>query len=248
MLKVESLVTRHGQVEALHGVSFSVDEREVVAIIGANGAGKSTLLGSIAGLYPPAAGRVEVAGQDLTGRPAEEVVRHGVSLVPERRQVWSDLTVRENLVLGAYPRRPLPAREVAREMEEILQIFPALADKLNRLAGLLSGGEQQMLAIGRSLMARPRLLLIDELSLGLAPLITRQILETLVRLRNLRGTTVVMVEQNARAALTVADRGLVLERGELVLEGPAADLLRDPRIQGAYLGQKQSQQAEIVTG
>jgi branched-chain amino acid transport system ATP-binding protein len=234
MLQVEGLDAYHGRIQALQGVGFTARPGEITAILGANGAGKSTLMSCLAGLHAPSAGRVLLEGQEVTGLPAEEVVRRGICLVPERRQVFDGLTVRENLMLGAYSRRK--GLDFGGEIERVLRVFPALADKLGRLAGTLSGGEQQMLAIGRGLMAGPRVLLIDEMSLGLAPLIIQEILRILARLREESGTTILLVEQNARAALKIADRALVLERGRVVLEGRPEELLRDERVQAAYLG------------
>ncbi len=234
MLRVDQLDAHYGRIQALRSVSFAVRPQEIMAVIGANGAGKSTLMACIAGLHRPSGGRIEVDGAMIHGQPAEEVVRRGISLVPERRQVFEGLTVRDNLILGAYSRRR--ELKVEEELERVLQFFPALSDKLSRLAGALSGGEQQMLAIGRGLMARPRVLLIDEMSLGLAPLIVQELLRILARLRGEEGTTIVMVEQNARAALKVADRAIVLERGRVVLEGTPDELLKEERVQAAYLG------------
>ncbi len=236
MLRVERICTSHGRVQVLHEVSLAVNPGEIVAIIGANGAGKSTLMGSISGLYPIQSGQILLEGKPVHGLSAEQVVGRGISLVPEGRQVFYGLTVRENLVLGAYPRRGVRVDEVRADIEMVLDLFPPLRNLLGRLAGYLSGGEQQMLAVGRGLMGRPRVLLIDELSLGLAPLVVQDLLKTMVRLRDERGTTILMVEQNARAAMKVADRCLVLERGQVVAQGTSQELLADPRLEAAYLG------------
>jgi len=230
MLEVSGLVTRYGAVEALRGVSLEVREGELVCLLGANGAGKSTLLKSIVGLLMPARGRVAFEGRDITGRAPEAILRAGIALVPERRRVFGALTVRDNLLLGGYA-QPRPAAELG----HVESLFPVLRIRARQLAGTLSGGEQQMLAIGRALMGRPRLLLCDEPSLGLAPLITREILRLLAELPA-RGTTVLLVEQNARLALGLARRAYVLETGTITLEGPAAALRQNAELKAAYLG------------
>ncbi|MCC7105550.1 MAG: ABC transporter ATP-binding protein [Chloroflexi bacterium] len=236
MLRVEDLVACYGQIAALKGVSPWVDRGEIVAIIGANGAGKTTLLSAISGLLLPRRGRLWLDGQEITGLPAERVVSLGIAHVPERRQVFASLSVEENLLLGAYHRlRHEPGRQIRSTMDEMMALFPALAERKRQLAGTLSGGQQQMLAIARGLMARPRLLLLDEPSLGLAPMVAREIFETIRALPE-RGAAVMLVEQNAHAALRLASRGYVLETGNVVLSGPAAELLSDPRVRGAYLG------------
>ncbi len=235
MLLVRGLETCYGRIQVLRGVTLSVNPGEIVAIIGANGAGKSTFLNTVAGLHPPLAGEVLLEGRPVHGLPAEEVVRRGISLVPERRQVFDALSVADNLLLGAYHRYRRSGKELSGDIARIFEVFPFLRGKERRLAGTLSGGEQQMLAIGRGLMARPKLLLLDEPSLGLAPLVVREILRILVELKR-NGTTILLVEQNARAALRVADRVCVMERGRIVLQGTADELLRDVRVQHAYLG------------
>lgn len=235
MLEVRGLETFYGRIQVLRGVSLEVRQGEVVSLIGANGAGKSTLLGTIAGLLAPRAGEVWLDGKNLAGRPAEEVVRAGISLVPERRQVFNDLTVRENLLLGAYHRFRRDRNQVEKDVREVLRLFPPLAGKEDHLAGGLSGGLQQMVAVGRGLMSRPRILMLDEPTLGLAPLIIRSIMEIILQLRE-AGTTILLVEQNARVALKVADRLYVLERGAITLSGTPEELLRDERIHAAYLG------------
>ena len=230
MLEVTDVVTRYGAVEALRGVSLSVRAGELVCLLGANGAGKSTLLKSIVGLLPPARGRVVFEGVDVTGRSPDVILRAGIALVPERRRVFGALSVRDNLLLGGYAQ---PRADAG--LEEIQQLFPVLRARASQLAGTLSGGEQQMLAIGRALMGRPRLLLCDEPSLGLAPLVTQEIMQLLAALPA-RGTTVLLVEQNAGMALRIAQRGYVLETGMITLEGPAADLLGNAELKAAYLG------------
>jgi branched-chain amino acid transport system ATP-binding protein len=230
LLEVTDVVTRYGAVEALRGVSLSVRAGELVCLLGANGAGKSTLLKSIVGLLPPAQGRVVFEGVDVTGLSPDVILRAGIALVPERRRVFGALSVRDNLLLGGYAQ---PRADAG--LEEVQQLFPVLRARASQLAGTLSGGEQQMLAIGRALMGRPRLLLCDEPSLGLAPLVTQEIMRLLAALPA-RGTTVLLVEQNAGMALRIAQRGYVLETGMITLEGPAADLLGNAELKAAYLG------------
>ncbi len=237
MLEVSGLSARYGAVEALRGVSLEVRAGEIVSLIGANGAGKSTLLRSIAGLLPPAAGHVRFGDRDLTGRPSEEILRAGIALVPERRRVFTALSVLDNLRLGgwALARGRDFRQRVEAGLEEAYGLFPVLRQRRQQLAGTLSGGEQQMLAIGRALMSRPRLLLCDEPSLGLAPLVVGEIMRLLQTLR-VRGTTILLVEQNARMALRAADRAYVLEAGRVALSGPGPALLEDERLKAAYLG------------
>jgi branched-chain amino acid transport system ATP-binding protein len=237
MLEVRELVTRYGAVEALRSVSLDVAQGEMVTLIGGNGAGKSTLLKTIAGLLAPSSGRILLDGHPVHGRAPETLLRAGVALVPERRRVFAELTVRDNLRLGAYSLR---SRDAFRErldarLAQMHGLFPVLRERGGQLAGTLSGGEQQMLAIARALMSGPRLLMCDEPSLGLAPLVTAEIMRLLTRLRR-DGTTVLLVEQNARAALRIADRAYVLETGEITLSGRAADLLDDQAVKVAYLG------------
>ena len=228
---------RYGAVAALRDVSLEVRAGELVALIGANGAGKSTLLRAIAGLVAPAAGRVALDGRDVTGQAPEAMIRAGVALVPERRRVFAPLTVLDNLELGGYalPRGRDFRSRLEAGVEEAYRLFPVLRRRRDQLAGTLSGGEQQMLAIGRALMTRPRLLLCDEPSLGLAPLVVAEIMRLLSTLRE-AGTTILLVEQNARMALRSADRAYVLEVGSVVLSGAAADLLEDDQLKAAYLG------------
>ena len=237
MLEVSGLSARYGPVEALQGVSLEVRAGEMVALIGANGAGKSTLLRVITGLLAPAAGRVRFDGRDLTGRRPEEILRAGIALVPERRRVFAGLTVLDNLRLGGYSlaRDRAFRGRLETGVEETYRLFPVLRQRRGQLAGTLSGGEQQMLAIGRALMSRPRLLLCDEPSLGLAPLIVHEIMRLLAGLRD-AGTTILIVEQNARMALRAADRAYVLETGRVVLSGAGAALLEDDQLRVAYLG------------
>ena len=231
LLSVESLDVRYGAIHALRGVSFEVKAGEIVSLIGSNGAGKSTLLRAISGLLRPSAGRILLRGIDVTRHAPEAIVALGCSHVPEGRRIFANLTVRENLQMGAWPRR---AGE-AQGLERVFALFPRLRERLAQPGGTLSGGEQQMLAIGRALMAGPKVLLLDEPSLGLAPLLVRQIFE-IVREINAQGTTVVLVEQNAHQALGIARRAYVLETGTLAISGDAADLARDPRVRRAYLG------------
>jgi branched-chain amino acid transport system ATP-binding protein len=234
MLKLESVKVSYGAIEAVKGVSLEVRAGEVVTIIGANGAGKSTLLKSIVGLEPVAGGRILIDGQDCTRVPAHRRVGLGVAMSPEGRGVFADQTVRENLLLGAYTRRRDPAAveaAIAREFDR----FPRLRERQHQLSGTLSGGEQQMLAIARALMSEPRLLLLDEPSLGLAPLIIKDIFAAIRQLRE-SGLTILLVEQMARQALGVADRAYVLETGRITLEGSGCVLLNDPKVKAAYLG------------
>ncbi|MFL6073761.1 MAG: ABC transporter ATP-binding protein [Mycobacteriales bacterium] len=237
LFAVEGLVARYGAIEALHGVDLSVAAGEAVAVIGPNGAGKSTLLATAAGLHPVAGGRLWWEGREVSRWPAERRVRAGMALVPEGRRVFAGLSVRDNLILGGYGRRRHRAT-VRSTLDEVFDLFGRLADRRGQLAGTLSGGEQQMLAIGRALMGGPRLLLLDEPSLGLAPLAVREVVEALVALVA-RGVPLVLVEQNAAAAFTVAGRGYLLERGAVTAAGPVAELRGDPRVQAAYLGQRE---------
>ena len=232
LLRVEGLEVRYGAIQALRGVGFEVHAGEIVTLIGSNGAGKSTLLRAVSGLLRPSAGRIQLEGIDITGRKPEAIVALGCSHVPEGRRIFANLSVLENLQMGAFPKRGGEAEN----LERVFALFPRLRERLTQPAGTLSGGEQQMLAISRALMAEPLLLLCDEPSLGLAPLLVQQIF-AILREINQQGTTVVLVEQNARQALRVAQRAYVLETGALVLSGAAADLARDPRVRAAYLGE-----------
>jgi branched-chain amino acid transport system ATP-binding protein len=233
LLEVTDLHVRYGSVQALHGISLRVEEGEVVTILGANGAGKTTTLMAVSGLVRAAQGSIRLGETALHRLPAHKVVAQGVAQVPEGRRVFGTLTVQENLNLGAFTCRD--ATRVRANQDWIYQLFPVLAERRSQLAGTLSGGEQQMLAIGRALMGSPRVLLLDEPSLGLAPLLVKAIFRTIQEI-NASGVTVVLVEQNARAALKLAHRGYVLEVGRVALEGAAVDLLGDPRVQSAYLG------------
>jgi branched-chain amino acid transport system ATP-binding protein len=233
MLSIENLVVRYGEIEALRGVSLEVRAGETVALMGANGAGKTSLLRAISGLARPAAGAVWFADEAIHGLAAEEIVRRGLVHLPEGRAVLVTLTVRENLLLGAHLRRD--AAGIRHDLDGVLARFPALAARLGQQAGTLSGGEQRMLALARALMARPRLLMLDEPSLGLAPRLVTEVFRVLQGLRA-EGRTILLVEQNARQALRCADRAYVLETGSIALGGPAAGLLEDPRVQAAYLG------------
>ncbi len=238
MLRVQSLRAGFGRVEVLSGVSLHVDPGEIVALIGANGAGKSTLMNAIAGIVPPWSGSVTFEKADIARRPAEAIATTGLVLVPEGRQIFSDMSVAENLLLGAYARLRSRARaEVAVDRESVYGLFPILRSRSSQPAGTLSGGEQQMLALGRAMMGKPRLLMLDEPSIGLAPLVVRSMMDTVLALRG-RGTTILLVEQNARAALSIADRGYVMEAGRIVLEGSARDLSDNRDVQRAYLGRE----------
>ena len=234
MLEVSDLHSGYGTEEVLHGVSLRVDEGEIVSILGANGAGKTTTLLTISGLVRPTRGAVRFLGEDLHTLPSHEVVRRGLAQSPEGRRVFGVLSVQENLRLGAFTVSDEDAAE--RTLEWIFELFPRLHERRNQFAGTLSGGEQQMLAIGRALMAQPKLLLLDEPSLGLAPLLVKSIFQT-IRSINERGVTILIVEQNARAALKLATRGYVLELGRVVMEDTAQSLLANPSVQAAYLGQ-----------
>ncbi|MEN6305604.1 MAG: ABC transporter ATP-binding protein [Armatimonadia bacterium] len=235
MLTLSGLNVHYGRLHVLKGVSLHVNEGEVVALLGANGAGKTTTLRAICGLLRPATGTIAFAGQKIAGVATDRLVRMGITQVPEGRQIFGPLSVHDNLLLGAYTRLRARDRGVEQDLQRIYDLFPILNDFRARRGGSLSGGQQQMLAMGRALMARPRLLLLDEPCLGLAPLVARQIMETITRLRE-EGTTILVVEQNARAALKVADRGYVMETGKVVLEGSADELLRNRDVRRAYLG------------
>jgi branched-chain amino acid transport system ATP-binding protein len=236
MLRIRNLKCFYGRIRAVSGVSLSVRPGEIIALIGANGAGKSTLLNAICGLHSQWNGEILFEKGSLSGLKPPDIVRKGISLVPEGRMLFPPLSVIDNLKLGAYVRyRKKEHQEIAGDLETVLEMFPVLRERMKQPAGMLSGGEQQMLAIGRALMARPRLLLLDEPSMGLAPFLVRLILEVLVQLKG-QGMTVLLVEQNARAALQIADRGYVLENGKVILEGNASELLTDHDVKRAYLG------------
>lgn len=234
MLLVDNIRAAYGAIEVLHGISLRVEQGEIVTLIGANGAGKTTTLTCISGLHKPKSGRVLLEGRDLVPVPAHDVVRLGLAHSPEGRRVFPRLSVAENLELGAYIRNDKAG--ITADYERIYGLFPVLRERMTQLAGTLSGGEQQMLAVGRAMMARPRLLLLDEPSLGLAPLIVQRIFEVILEL-NRQGTTILLVEQNARMALKIAHRGYVLETGQVIAEGTGSALLADPKVQAAYLGE-----------
>ena len=232
MLSVENLTSRYGRIEVLHGVSLAVAEGEIVTLVGSNGAGKTTLLRAISGTQPTAGGSIRFAGEPIDRLKPHRRVRRGIAQVPEGRQVFAPLTVDDNLRLGAVTRRD---REIGASLDEIYSTFPALAEKRHVQAGTLSGGQQQMLAIGRALMARPRLVLLDEPSMGLAPRLVEQIFSIIGDFKR-RGLTVLLVEQNAQAALAIADRGYVIETGRINVSGTGRALLADERVRAAYLG------------
>ncbi|NNV07566.1 ABC transporter ATP-binding protein [Geobacillus sp. C56-T2] len=236
MLTIRNVHVHHDHLHVLKEIDLQVREGEIVAVIGANGAGKSTLLGTIAGLYVPSKGEILFEGEPLPYGKVERIVEKGVCLVPERRQIFDGLSVKDNLLLGAYRRYRHDRREVKYDYEQVLELFPKLKTMLDRPGGLLSGGEQQMLAIARGLMAKPKLLMLDEPSLGLAPLIVKEVMEQLKQLRDQLHTAIVLVEQNVRAALQTADQAYVLDRGRIVVRGKATDLLADERVAEAYLG------------
>jgi len=236
MLRIRNLKCYYGRIMAVKGISLSVGQGQIITLIGANGSGKSTLLEAVCGLLPHWEGEILFEGESLRGCDPPAVVKKGISLVPEGRLIFPPLSVLDNLKLGAYTLyRKKESTTAAQELDHVMTLFPILRERARQAAGTLSGGEQQMLAIGRALMARPRLLLLDEPSMGLAPLIVEKILDTLTTLRN-EGLTILLVEQNARAALQIADRGYVFETGTVVLQGPAADLLEDQDVKRAYLG------------
>jgi len=234
LLSVDNLWITYGSVEALKGVSMDLNKGEIVTVLGANGAGKSTLLRAISGLVPPSSGTVSLNGDSLNGVPAYDIVLKGISQAPEGRRVFATLTVEENLNLGAYTRQK-QKRDVAEAKERVFELFPILVQRRRQLSGTLSGGEQQMLAIGRALMSNPRILLLDEPSLGLSPLFVKLIFK-IIREINAQGVSILLVEQNARKALGVANRGYVLETGSVSVSGLASDLRQDKKIQEAYLG------------
>lgn len=245
MLEVHEISTYYGHIQALKAVSIAINQGEIVSLIGANGAGKSTLLNSISGIVPARTGEILLDGKSITNLSPEEIVALGVSQVPERRQVFSTLTVPDNLLLGAYLRLRRGERKAVQEdIDYIYTLFPVLKDREEQLAGTLSGGEQQMLAVGRGLMARPRVLLLDEPSLGLAPLLVKEIFQVLHRLRA-EGTTILVVEQNARAALDISDRAYVLETGKVVLQGAPLELIANEEVQKAYLGRRTNNKSGV---
>jgi branched-chain amino acid transport system ATP-binding protein len=234
MLTLENISVSYGAIRALKGVSMRVEQGEVVTLIGANGAGKTTTLRTITGLLSPTEGRLLFEGQEIGGRPTHQLVARGISMSPEGRGVFANLTVHENLQMGAYLKKN--KAEIAHDLQRGFRMFPRLKERESQKAGTLSGGEQQMLAMARALMSRPRLLLLDEPSLGLAPLVVHTIFEAIDEIRG-EGTTILLVEQNAHAALKHSDRAYVLETGRIVMEGPSKELAADPRIKDAYLGE-----------
>ncbi len=233
MLKVENLYVRYGMIEAIKGISFEVNDGEIVTLIGANGAGKTTTMHTISGLLKPASGAVLLDGTDITKVPSHKIVSMGLAQVPERRRVFAEQTVEENLDLGAFTRKDKDG--IKKDMEEVYELFPRLKERRTQLAGTLSGGEQQMLAMGRALMAKPRIMLLDEPSMGLSPLLVNEIFR-IIKDINQRGTTVLLVEQNAKMALAIASRAYVLETGKITLEGTGEELARSEQVRKAYLG------------
>lgn len=234
LLKVENVEVSYGMINAIKGVSFEVKEGEIIALIGSNGAGKTTILHTITGLIAPKAGKIFFEGQDITKTPAHKIVGMGMAHVPEGRRIFQELTVLENLKLGAFLLRD--KKQIARNMEYVYTHFPRLAERKSQVAGTLSGGEQQMLAMGRALMSNPKILLMDEPSMGLSPLLVSEIFNIIGEV-SADGTTVLLVEQNAKKALSIADRAYVLETGKIALEGKAPDLMHDEKIKKAYLGE-----------
>jgi len=236
LLKVTGIETFYGKIQALKGVSLEVEQGQVVTLLGANGAGKSTTMKTISGLLKPKSGKVEFLGEDITGMRPDQLLRKGIALVPEGRAILSGMTVMENLEMGAYHRND---KEIKKDIEEVMSQFPILKERREQLGGTLSGGQQQMLAIARALLSKPKLILLDEPSMGLAPLIVADIFK-MIREIKASGTTVLLVEQNAKQALKVADYGYVMETGKIIINGESNDLLEDTRIVEAYLGRKSS--------
>ena len=234
MLQVTDLKVNYGVIQAIKGVSFEVNEGEVIALIGANGAGKTTILHTVTGLIAPKSGKIEFEGKDITKMPAHKIVTLGMAHVPEGRRVFADLSVYENLLMGAFTRKDKD--EIAKILEMVYKRFPRLRERKNQVAGTLSGGEQQMLAMGRALMSHPKILLMDEPSMGLSPLFVNEIFD-IIKEVSASGTTVLLVEQNAKKALSIADRAYVLETGKIVLDAAADVLMNDPSIKKAYLGE-----------
>jgi branched-chain amino acid transport system ATP-binding protein len=233
MLRIQNLKVNFGGIAALKGVTLNVSEEKIVTLVGANGAGKSTLVRTICGLVPAESGSVRFLGREIMGTPPHLLAREGIVMVPEGRRVFVNLTVYENLLMGAYGRSDRTG--IVHDIDDVYGIFPRLRERTGQPAGTLSGGEQQMLAVGRALMSRPKLLLLDEPSLGLAPILIREVFRIILKIHQ-EGTTILLIEQNAMAALNVADYGYVLETGKIVLEGTGADLLKDARVKEAYLG------------
>ncbi|MGI6698689.1 MAG: ABC transporter ATP-binding protein [Clostridiales bacterium] len=237
MLKIENLVVSYGGIEALKGISLEVEEGKIVTLVGANGAGKSTTLRSIVGLVKPKSGKITYKGKDLLAEKTQNIVRNGITLVPEGRRIFPNLTVLENLKIGAFTRTD--SKEISTDLERVYSTFPILKERSWQLAGTLSGGEQQMLAVGRALMSRPKLLMMDEPSLGLAPLIVKEIFEIIKEIHR-QGVTILLIEQNANAALHIAHKGYVLETGRITLTGTGKELLENEEVKSAYLGKKKA--------
>ena len=233
LLKVDNIHVYYGSIHAIKGVSFEVNEGEIVTLIGANGAGKSTTLNTVSGLLKPKTGAIEFEGSSIIGVPANRIVSHGLALCPEGRRVFLQMTVQENLEMGGYTR---PKAEIEPGLADVYKRFPRLKERYKQVAGTLSGGEQQMLAMGRALMSKPKLLMLDEPSMGLAPILVEQIFDIIKEL-NAAGTTILLVEQNARMALSIADRAYVLETGTISMSGDAHELAEDDRVRKAYLGE-----------
>lgn len=232
ILSIQNLQVNYGGIEAVKGISFDVPEGEIVTLIGANGAGKSSTLRAISGLVKPKGGKILFRGEDITGKNPTEIVSRGITLVPEGRRIFADLTVKENLRVGAYLRKD----DISEDMEWVFSLFPRLREREWQAGGTLSGGEQQMLAVGRALMGKPKMILMDEPSMGLSPLLVKEIFE-IIKEVNKQGITILLVEQNAKMALAISDRAYVLETGTITIEGDAQQLLNDPRVKKAYLGQ-----------
>ncbi len=240
LLTVKDLVVSYGGIEALKGISFSVEEGQIVSLIGANGAGKSTTLRAITGIVPVVRGSIEFGGEDITGKDSQKIVEKGIALVPEGRRVFANLTVVENLKIGAYLRKD--SAQILKDIDYVYSLFPRLKERSWQMAGTLSGGEQQMLAVGRALMAKPKLMMMDEPSLGLAPLVVKDIFSIIKRLSE-EGITILLIEQNANAALHAAHYGYVMETGHITLEGTGAELLASKSVQEAYLGKSDRKRA-----
>ena len=234
LLELQKLEVAYGGIQAVKGIDLEIGEGELVCLIGANGAGKTTTLKGICGLLPVKAGKIFYGGADITGKPAFQLVRRGLAMVPEGRGVFGALTIEENLAMGAYIRSD--ADGIKADIERVYHLFPRLRERRRQTAGTMSGGEQQMLAMGRAMMSRPKLLLLDEPSMGLAPLMVQKVFETIITISG-EGVTILLIEQNAKLALEVSKRGYVMESGEVTLSGDAASLLHDPKVRAAYLGE-----------
>lgn len=234
MLEIKDLCVNYGVIKALKGISFEVNEGEVIALIGANGAGKTTTLHTITGLINAKSGSIVLEGRDITRTPAHKIVKMGIAHVPEGRRIFQNLTVLDNIRLGAFTRKDKDG--IAEDIEKVYKLFPRLSERKTQVAGTLSGGEQQMLAMGRALMSKPRIVVMDEPSMGLSPILVSEIFEIIESIRK-QGTTVLLVEQNAKKALSIADRAYVLETGKIVLSGKASDLINDESVKKAYLGE-----------